>query len=120
MNISDYGVIGNCRSSALVSKEGSIDWCCLPDFDSPSVFARLIDDEIGGHFSILPVGDYAITQQYVNNTNILDTTFVSATAAFRILDFMPIYRTEESNYYNAPEIYRIITVLRGAPVIKTE
>lgn len=120
MNISDYGVIGNCRSSALISKEGSIDWCCLPDFDSPSVFARLLDDEIGGHFSILPVGDYAITQQYVNNTNILDTTFVSAKAAFRILDFMPIYRTEESNYYNAPEIYRIITVLRGAPVIKTE
>lgn len=120
MNISDYGVIGNCRSSALVSKEGSIDWCCLPDFDSPSVFARLLDDDIGGHFSILPVGDYAITQQYVNNTNILDTTFVSATAAFRILDFMPIYRTEESNYYNAPEIYRIITVLRGAPVVKTE
>jgi GH15 family glucan-1,4-alpha-glucosidase len=119
MNISDYGVIGNCRSSALVSKEGSIDWCCLPDFDSPSVFARLLDDEIGGHFSILPVGDYAITQQYVNNTNILDTTFVSATAAFRILDFMPIYRTDESNYYNAPEIYRIITVLRGAPVVKT-
>ncbi len=120
MKISDYGVIGNCRSSALVSKEGSIDWCCLPDFDSPSVFARLLDDEIGGHFSIIPVGDYSITQHYVNNTNILSTTFVSASAAFRILDFMPIYRTEESDYYNAPEIYRIITVMMGLPVIKTE
>jgi len=120
MEISDYGIIGNCRSSALVSKEGSIDWCCLPDFDSPSVFARLLDDEIGGHFSILPVGKYSTSQQYINHTNILETTFSSESDAFRILDFMPIYRTEESNYYNAPEIYRIITVLKGAPVIRTE
>jgi alpha,alpha-trehalase len=117
MKISDYGIIGNCRSSALVSKLGSIDWCCLPDFDSPSVFARLIDDEIGGHFSIHPEGDYTITQQYVNHTNILETRFESSAAGFSVLDFMPIYRTDDSNYYNAPEIYRILTVFRGTPAI---
>ena len=103
-----------------MSKEGSIDWCCLPDFDSPSIFARLLDDEIGGHFSIIPVGEYSISQQYINHTNILETTFVSSSASFRVLDFMPIYRTEESNYYNAPEIYRIIIVTKGTPIIKTE
>ncbi|MFO7575334.1 MAG: glycoside hydrolase family 15 protein [Bacteroidales bacterium] len=118
MNISDYGIIGNCRSSALVSKYGSIDWCCLPDFDSPSVLARLLDEDIGGHFSITPDGDYSVLQQYVNHSNILETRFTSASAEFRILDFMPIYRTDESHYYNAPEIYRILSVIRGTPAVK--
>ncbi len=120
MNISDYGIIGNCRSSALVSKYGSIDWCCLPDFDSPSVLARLIDEEIGGHFSIIPVGDYSVSQQYVNHSNILETRFSSEEADFRILDFMPIYRTDEDHYYNAPEVYRILSVMRGTPAVKIE
>ena len=75
MNISDYGMIGNCRSSALVSKDGSIDWCCLPDFDSPSVFARILDEEKGGYFGFSVKGDYAVTQRYFDNTNILETTF---------------------------------------------
>ncbi|MBE0676050.1 MAG: glycoside hydrolase family 15 protein, partial [Bacteroidales bacterium] len=118
MKISDYGIIGNCRSSALVSKEGSIDWCCLPDFDSPSIFAHLLDDEVGGQFSIKAEGEYTTSQSYVNHTNILETTFTSEKAAFRVLDFMPIYRTDDSNYYNAPEIYRIITVLKGVPSIR--
>ncbi len=120
MHISDYGIIGNCRSSALISKEGSIDWCCMPDFDSPSVFGRLIDDEIGGHFTFKPVGDYSIKQNYLNHTNILETRFSSSDSEFHVLDFMPIYRTEEYNYYNAPEIYRIVTVKRGTPVLKIE
>ncbi|MBP7504126.1 MAG: glycoside hydrolase family 15 protein [Prolixibacteraceae bacterium] len=118
MNISDYGLIGNCRSSALVSRNGSIDWCCLPDFDSPSIFARLIDEEKGGSFSILPLGNYQITQTYLDHTNILKTTFTAREASFEVIDFMPIYRTDESHYYNAPEIYRIIRVRSGAPVIR--
>lgn len=117
MKISDYGITGNCRSGALISKNGSIDWCCLPDFDSPSVFGRLLDDDIGGCFAVRPVGDYAISQTYLNNTNILETRFNSADAEFSIYDFMPVYRTDESSYYNAPEIYRIIKVLRGTPSI---
>ncbi len=120
MNISDYGIIGNCRSSALVSKYGSIDWCCLPDFDSPSVFARLLDEETGGHFTVIPVGDYSVSQQYVNHTNILETKYTSPSAEFRIFDFMPIYRTDESSYYNAPEIYRILSVVQGTPAFKVD
>ena len=48
----NYGIVGNCRSAALIYYDASIDWCCLPNFDSPSVFANILDDEIGGHFNI--------------------------------------------------------------------
>lgn len=120
MNISDYGITGNCRSSALVSKSGSIDWCCLPDFDSPSVFARLVDDEKGGHFSIIPIGNYSVSQKYIGSTNILKTEFVSAEANFEIIDFMPIYRTDDEGYYNASELYRIVRVLKGEPLIRVD
>ena len=60
----DYGIIGNCRSAALISKTGSLDWCCLPEFDSSSVFAKLLDDKIGGSFSIQVAEEYKITQRY--------------------------------------------------------
>ena len=120
MYISDYGLIGNCRSSALVSKYGSIDWCCLPDFDSSSIFARLLDSEKGGHFGISAKGDYTMSQKYITNTNILVTSFTSDVASFEIIDFMPIYRTDEINYYNAPEIYRIVRITKGTPIIRIE
>ena len=48
----NYGIVGNCRSAALINYDASIDWCCLPNFDSPSVFANILDDEIGGHFKV--------------------------------------------------------------------
>ena len=54
----DYGVIGNCLSAALVSKEGTIEWLCLPYFDSPSVFASILDKQNGGHFSIIPMDSF--------------------------------------------------------------
>jgi Domain of unknown function (DUF5911) len=63
----NYGIIGNCRSSALVSDQGSIDWCCLPDPDSPAIFARILDFDRGGHFSIHTQTEYAITQKYEGN-----------------------------------------------------
>ena len=71
MNNLDYGIIGNCKSSALISREGSIDWCCLPDFYSSSVFAKILDTEKGGFFSIEAVGKYKIQQKYLAKTNIL-------------------------------------------------
>ena len=60
----DYGIIGNCRSAALISKTGSIDWCCLPEFDSSSIFAKILDEEIGGSFEIIVSEDYRINQRY--------------------------------------------------------
>jgi GH15 family glucan-1,4-alpha-glucosidase len=118
MLISDYGITGNCRSSALISKYGSVDWCCLPDFDSPSVFARLLDNEKGGHFSIIPEGNYSVSQSYILNTNILKTTFESESASFELIDFMPLYRSDEQGYYNAPELYRLLRIRRGVPVLR--
>ncbi len=120
MLISDYGITGNCRSSALISKYGSVDWCCLPDFDSPSVFARLLDDVQGGHFSIIPEGEFSVSQSYILNTNILRTVFESEAASFEIIDFMPIYRSDEQGHYNAPELYRLLRVRKGIPVLRIE
>ena len=63
--ISAYGVIGNMLSAALVGRNGSIDWCCLPRFDSPSVFAAILDDEKGGKFQIRPQLPFEATQSYI-------------------------------------------------------
>lgn len=71
MNNLDYGVVGNCKTAALISKEGSIDWLCFPVFDSPSVFSKLLDKNKGGSFSIKVEEDYQITQKYFRDTNIL-------------------------------------------------
>jgi alpha,alpha-trehalase len=114
----NYGVIGNCRSAALVSDKGSIDWCCLPDFDSPSLFASILDSQKGGSFSILTGPNYNITQKYFYRTNILCTSFVSDDAAFEVIDFMPRYKTGDNEYFAPAEIYRYIRIKSGAPVIK--
>ena len=88
MNNLNYGVIGNCRSAALVSDKGSIDWCCLPDFDSPSLFARLLDNEIGGYFSFEVGDEYVISQKYIYWTNVLCTEFRSDKGTFEVIDFI--------------------------------
>lgn len=111
----NYGVIGNCRTAALVSDQGSIDWLCLPDFDSGSVFASILDKEKGGHFSIHTEG-YSISQRYITNTNILCTSFVSEDAAFDLIDFMPRYRIGESNTHYLPaEVCRYFKIRKGRP-----
>ena len=63
----DYGIIGNCKSAALISKNGGIDWCCLPNFDSSSVFAKILDEEKGGSFEIIVSDDYHISQKYIDS-----------------------------------------------------
>ena len=73
--IEDYGAIGDCRTVALVSRFGSIDWWCAPDFSSPSCFAALLDRERGGRFAITPRGLRACTQQYLPRTNVLRVRF---------------------------------------------
>ena len=71
MNNLNYGVIGNCRTAALISETGNIEWLCLPDFDSPSVFASLLDREKGGNFGFEVNESYQISQSYMPHTNIL-------------------------------------------------
>ena len=111
----NYGVIGNCRSAALVSNKGSIDWCCLPDFDSPSIFAKLLDKEKGGFFSFVVDDNYIITQKYLYRTNILCTEYKSVQGAFEVIDFMPRYKTSDNEYFIPAEIYRYIRLISGSP-----
>ena len=111
----DYGVIGNCRSAALVSKKGSIDWCCLPDFTSPSVFAGLLDRERGGHFGVEVEEGYLIEQNYRDRTNILVTRFHKGRDAFEILDFMPRYESELNHYHTPPDVVRYVRRVSGSP-----
>jgi len=120
MNNLNYGVIGNCRSAALVSDKGSIDWCCLPDFDSPSVFARLIDNEKGGFFSIIVDDKYTIKQKYLIWTNVLITEFKSDQGTFEIIDFMPRYKLIDDDYFAPAEIYRYIKYISGTPAFKVK
>lgn len=114
----DYGIIGNCRSAALISKNGSLDWCCLPEFDSSSVFAKLLDDKIGGSFEILVDESYSIHQQYEENTCILVTTFSDDKNIFEVHDFMPRYYSEDGGCHTPPEIVRYIKYISGSPKFK--
>ncbi len=114
----NYGIIGNCKSAALIDKNGSIDWCCLPNFNSTSIFAKILDSKNGGYFSIEPSGKYRIEQKYLDKTNILITKFSRADNVFELFDFMPRYRTEEGLYHNPPDIVRYIRVISGRPKIR--
>ncbi|MFW5759952.1 MAG: glycoside hydrolase family 15 protein [Cyclobacteriaceae bacterium] len=90
--IENYGIIGNMRSAALVGLHGSIDWFCFPHFDSPSIFAAILDDKKGGGFSINPVNcdDYKAKQFYWPDTNVLITRFLSGEGIVEITDYMPV------------------------------
>ncbi|MGS2726941.1 glycoside hydrolase family 15 protein [Psychroserpens sp. BH13MA-6] len=117
MNNLDYGIIGNCRSAALISKTGSLDWCCLPEFDSSSVFAKILDEKKGGSFNFEVSSDYEISQSYLENTCILITRFTSENDAFEIHDFMPRYKKENKEYYAPPEVVRYLKHIKGTPEI---
>lgn len=116
-----YGAVGNCRSAALISDRGSIDWFCLPDFDSPSVFAKLLDEDKGGCLAFVVDSHYTVSQKYVEHTNILSTTFNSIEGGFEVIDFMPLYRIDQQNeYFQPPEIYRLIRLKHGTPRFRVE
>lgn len=103
-----------------MSDKGSIDWCCLPDFDSPSVFARLIDNENGGFFSFIVDEEYTISQKYLIRTNVLCTEFRSVVGVFEVIDFMPRYKLVEDDYFAPAEIYRYIKYISGTPTFKVK
>ena len=110
--ISDYGLIGDMHSAALVGLDGSIDWACMPRFDSPSVFGAILDENVGGHFQIAPVGRYESTQRYLPDTNVLETTFITPTGKVTLTDFMPTSPTRSADH--APhEIHRIVLCEEG-------
>ncbi len=108
--IENYGAIGNMRSIALVGVNGSIDFLCYPNFDSPTVFAALLDDESGGRFQIQPqLKKRRVRQLYLPDTNILLTRFLSDEGVAELTDYMPI--GEDGEQPN--EIIRTVSVIRG-------
>src|SRR5712691_8293292 len=113
--IADYAVIGCTRSAALISRAGSIDWLCWPRFDSPSIFARLLDHDRGGFFSIRPAGEFRSTRRYLPRTNVLETTFECESGTAKILDLMPVMREEDKHGRLTPfrQILRRIECVRG-------
>jgi GH15 family glucan-1,4-alpha-glucosidase len=104
--IEDYGVIGDLHTVALVGIDGSIDWCCLPHFDSPSVFAAILDDEKGGYFKISAVAIERCKQLYLPDTNVLVTRFFTADGIAELIDFMSI--EGRSLVYAPPNYHQII------------
>ena len=107
--IEDYGIIGDLHTLALVGKDGSIDFLCFPSFDSPSVFAALVDAERGGRFQIAPqLGEAARKQLYLPDTNVLLTRFLSNDGVAELSDFMPV---EDAG--QAHNLVRRVKTVRG-------
>lgn len=111
--LGDYGVIGNTHTAALVGRDGSIDWLCVPRFDSPSVFAAILDAEKGGHFELRPLGYRSSSQRYLTDTNVLVTRFQGPRGAVEVTDFMPCWE-RDGGIEALPEIHRRVTCLRGS------
>ncbi len=115
--ISDYGLIGDMHSAALVGLDGSIDWACMPRFDSPSIFAAILDENKGGHFQIAPSATYESTQRYLPDTNVLETTFITPTGRATLTDFMPTSPTRSADHV-PHEIHRIVVCEEGTVDLK--
>ncbi|CAA7266100.1 unnamed protein product [Cyclocybe aegerita] len=121
--IADHGLIGNLRTAALVSLDGSIESYCVPNFDSPSVFARILDKYKGGHFSISPTVPFTTKQNYLPSSNVLQTKYLNDSGVVSVTDFLPRPRRENPNGLGRskpllPWLVRRVECIRGTlPVL---
>lgn len=116
VSIEAHGVIGDCRSAALVSLEGAIDFLCWPRFDSPSFFAGILDSDVGGVWSIAPRGRRRVERRYLRDTNVLETRFVCEGGELALIDLMPVVDDDDRRRALRPdhEILRRLECTRGA------
>jgi GH15 family glucan-1,4-alpha-glucosidase len=106
--IAGYACIGNCRTAALISRHGSIDWYCPGRFDAPAVFCRMLDADRGGFASLAPVGDFAVDRAYVDDTNILLTTYRGEGVGVQVSDFMSVDGDPQRARSDPPYLERIV------------
>src|SRR6476661_475605 len=112
--IEDYGLIGDLQTAALVGRDGSIDWLCLPRFDSPACFAALLDDERAGRWLLAPAsGGPCTRRRYRGDTLVLESEWETASGTVRVVDLMPP-RGE------APDVVRIVEGISGRVTMRTE
>ena len=117
--IENYGLIGNMQTAALVGRDGSIDWLCLPHFDSPSVFARILDDQKGGYFRIAPIaGDVSQKQVYWPETNVLITRFLLPDGVIEVIDYMPVGLKKGEPGFR--QLVRHVEMIRGSVPLRME
>lgn len=117
--IEDYGIVGNLRTAALIGKNGSIDWFCFPHFDSPSLFASILDEHKGGYFRIWPTQDHLTAKQmYWADTNVLVTRFLSAEGVGEIIDYMPVSESKTAPPYRG--LIRRVKIARGSMQFRME
>lgn len=117
MRLEELALIGNCQFSALVECTGEMVWCCLPRFDSEPVFSTLLDHEAGGRFVAGTAEGAPGRQRYLENTNVLETTFATQGGAFRLLDFAPRF-VQHDRIFRPTQLYRILEPLEGTPVVR--
>ncbi|KAJ7150484.1 glycoside hydrolase family 15 protein [Mycena crocata] len=120
--ISDHGLIGNLHTAALVSTDGSIESYCIPNFDSPSVFARILDKNKGGHFSISPTVPFTTKQNYYPSSNVLQTKFMNEHGVVSITDFLPRQAVLPTATKKPllPWLIRRVEVIRGVLPLRME
>jgi len=116
----DYAIIGNCTTAALIGNDCGIDWLCMPYFDSPSVFARILDEKKGGCLKISGIDTIKISQSYIQHTPILKTVFETKDGVFEVRDYMPRFIDMRDECYCPPEIHRDILLVSGNPKIVFE
>jgi hypothetical protein len=120
--LADHALIGNLRTAALVSLDGSIESYCIPNFDSPSVFARILDKNKGGHFSIRPKARFSTKQNYLPSSNVLQTKFLNEEGVASVTDFLPRQSTSSSQEGKPflPWLIRRVEVIRGRVPLRME
>jgi GH15 family glucan-1,4-alpha-glucosidase len=118
-SIQEYAIIGDCRAAALVSRDGAIDWLCWPRFDSPSLFGGLLDAS-AGCWKISPATPFRSQRRYLPGTNILETTFRTATGALTLTDLMPVASESDKRGELVPEqeILRILECNEGSAAVE--
>ena len=112
--IKDYALIGNCETAALINPRGGIDWLCLPAFDAGSFFGALLDNEKGGSFDFAPTGEFRIEREYLDDSAILQTRFITENATVKLTDFFVIARKSNARFYDFTSLHPTRKLVRLA------